>query len=229
MDADFHSAHPSAPVEAVLADNLPPSALSDEARRALVYLLRHGVILASEKARLFDTVCRYQAPIRAHLADVFLRLVLDDRQGVVFVAAAEAEAGDGEEGADEGGAVSLINRRTLTLYDTLLLLVLRKHYQERENAGEQKIIIDLERISASLSPFLPLTDHAALDKKRLLARIGKMLEHKLLQAVRGEDERYEITPLIRYVINAETLHRLLAEYRRLLQTQLGGTAAEENV
>ncbi|MCP2040079.1 hypothetical protein L1281_000659 [Neisseria sp. HSC-16F19] len=213
MDADFNPTSPNTRAEAAPADGAPPSALSDEARRTLVYLLRHGVILAAEKARLFDTLCRYQAPVRAHLADVFLRLVLDERQGVAFVAAAEQEDGDEEEG---GTPVSLINRRTLTLYDTLLLLVLRKHYQERENAGEQKIIIDLERIGASLSPFLPLTNHAALDKKHLLVRIGKMVEHKLLQAVRGEDERYEITPLIRYVVNAETLHRLLAEYRRML-------------
>jgi hypothetical protein len=33
--------------------------------------------------------------------------------------------------------------------------------------------------------------------------------------VRGDDERFEITPVIRYVVNADFLGRLLAEYERL--------------
>ncbi len=198
----------------------PVASMTDEVKRVLVYLLRQGVVLAATKPKIFDVLCRHQISIRRHLADVYLSLVLDERQGVAFVSAADhpadnAEADTSEEEA-ENAPVSLISRRTLTLFDTLLLLMLRKHYQERETAGEQKIIIDLERISANLSPFLPLTDHAALEKKRLTARVNAMIERKLLSTVRNEEERYEITPLIRYVVNAEMLNSLLAQYQHLL-------------
>ena len=36
-------------------------------------------------------------------------------------------------------------------------------------------------------------------------------------ALSGEDERVEISPVIRYVVNADYLEHLLAEYRRLAE------------
>lgn len=184
---------------------LPP-----EARRALVSLLRHGVVLASQKANLFESICRYQDAVRGHLADIYLKLVLDQRTGVAFVAGLDEDDSEQEE-----EAVSLISRRTLTLYDTLLLLILRKHYQERETAGEQRIVIDSEKIEANLSPFLPLTNSTRSDRRKLDSALKKMSEKHILSAVRGSDDRFEITPIIRYVVNAGFLESMLAEYTRL--------------
>ncbi len=183
---------------------LPP-----EARRALVSLLKYGVILAAQKSKLFECICRYQSPVRSHLADVYLKLVLDEKTGVAFV------AGLDESDDEDLDAVSLITRRTLSIYDTLLLLVLRKHYQERERAGEQRIIIDIERIEANLSPFLPLTNSTKSDRRKLIAALKKMLEKRILSMVRGSGDRLEITPIIRYVVNAQFLEQMLEEYQGL--------------
>lgn len=180
-----------------------------EARRALVSLLKYGVILASQKGKLFDAICRYQSAVRNHLADVYLKLVLDEKTGVAFVS-------QKDEGDDvDLDAVSLITRRTLSLYDTLLLLVLRKHYQDRESSGEQRIIIDIERIEANLTPFLPLTNSMKSDRRKLIAALNKMIEKRLLTKVRGSNDRLEITPVIRYVVNAEFLEKMLEEYQGL--------------
>lgn len=206
---------------ALNSGTMPP-----EARRALVNLLRQGVILAGQKSNLFDSICRYQDAVRSHLADVYLKLVLDQRAGVAFIAGLD-------ESDVEEAAVSLITRRTLSLYDTLLLLVLRKHYQERETAGEQRIIIDIERIEANLSPFLPLTNSTRSDRKKLDASLQKMVERHILSSVRGSDDRFEITPIIRYVVNAEFLESMLAEYKQLaldagLNTELPGNVEIEH-
>ncbi len=184
-------------------------AMPPEARRALVSLLRQGVILANQKSNLFETICRYQDDVRNHLADVYLKLILDQRAGVAFVAGLDESDGAEEE------SVSLITRRTLSLYDTLLLLVLRKHYQERETAGEQRIIIDIERVESNLSPFLPLTNSTRSDRKKLDASLVKMIERHILSSVRGSEDRFEITPIIRYVVNAEFLESMLADYKQL--------------
>lgn len=181
-----------------------------EVRRALVSLLRFGVILAPKKAKLFESVCRYQAEIRQHLADMYMNLVLDEKAGIAFV------AGVAEEDFDEDDEpVSLITRRTLSLYDTLLLLVLRKHYQEREKSGEHHVVIDIERVESYLTPFLPLTNSTKSDKRKLGAAMKRMVEKRILSAVRGSDDRFEITPIIRYVVNAAFLEEMLAEYVRL--------------
>jgi hypothetical protein len=193
---------------------LPP-----EARRALVSLLKQGVILASHKALLFEAVCRYQLQLRQHLADMYLGLSLDEKAGLAFI----VQQGEAELNGDDE-AVSLISRRTLSLYDTLLLLVLRKHYQERESTGEQRIIIDIERIEASLTPFLALGNSSRADRRKLDVALRKMIERRLLAVVRGDDSRFEITPVIRYVVNAEFLERLLADYQRLADE--GGLATQ---
>jgi len=200
--------------EAMLAgkEQMPP-----EARRALVNLLRQGVILASQKAKLFESLCRHQQAVRVHLADIYLKLVLDEKAGIAFIA--NIDEGDIVSTDDSSyDPIFLIIRRTLTLYDTLLLLVLRKHYQEREVAGEQRIIIDVERIEANLTPFLTLTNSSKSDRARLQTALKKMSEKKIIALVHdGSQDRYEITPVIRYVVNAELLESLLKEYIRLAQ------------
>ena len=202
------SEHPESSA-GVSGDN---SELPHEARRVLVYLMRQGVVLGAQKPKVFEALCRHEGVIRRHLAEVYLRLVLDEKAGVAFVALIETE---GNENPVDDEAVALISKRTLSLYDTLLLLVLRRHYQERESAGEQKITIDLERLESYLTPFLPLTNHARADRKKLNGAIQKLIQRKVLAAARGSEDRYEITPVIRYVVDAAFLESMLDEYLRL--------------
>ena len=193
--------------------------LPHEARRALVYLLRQGSALARQKSEIFELICRYQDSLRNHLENMYLRLVIDERYGVAFIANAHNDEDD------EGESVRLIIRRTLTLYDTLLILVLRKYYQDRETQGEHKIVIDIETIEAGLSPFLPLTNSTRSDRKQLGASLKRMIEKRILGIVRGSEERFEISPLIRYVVSAEFLQHMLNEYRRLAGEQSGDEQA----
>jgi len=206
------------------------SDMPHDARRVLVHLMRQGSVMASQKPKLFEQLCRYELAIRKHLSEVYLQLVLDQKSGVAFVASIASEhvgnvEDDGleDEAADSDESATLIPKRTLSLFDTLILLVLRKHYQDRESAGEQKITIDIERLESYLTPFLPITDHASKDRKKLLVRVKEMVKRKVLSTIRGEEDRYEITPIIRYVVNAGFLETMLAEYTALAQEQLNET------
>ncbi|PHM47426.1 DUF4194 domain-containing protein [Xenorhabdus miraniensis] len=197
----------------ILNDTMDNKGMPVEARQVLVALLRHGVVLSSQKIKLFASLCRYQNDIRKYLSDIYLKLVLDERSGVAFIANINDEEDKESLGMDENEeTLSVISRRTLSLYDTLLLLVLRKHYQDRESFGEQKIIIDIERIESNLTPFLPLTNSTKSDRKKLNGALTKMVTKKILSQVRGSDDRFEITPIIRYVVNAEFLEKMLADY-----------------
>lgn len=187
-----------------------------EAKRALVSLLRFGVILASQKIKLFETICHYKTSIDTHLADVYLKLILDQPNGVAYVEQMN-------DTIDEDDEVSpLIIKRPLSVYDTILLLVLRKYYQERETAGEKKIIVDIERIETFLSPFLPLTNSSKSDRRTLTISVNRMKERHILATVRGCDDRFEITPIIRYIVNAAFLESMLQEYQKLSQAAQSG-------
>ena len=202
-----------------------------DARRALIYLSQQGVILHSAKPQLFDNIVRHQTSIRRHLSEIYCSLIIDEHSGVAFVARADFVAENHEqltgldnfendtEQAELDGedTTSMIQKRTLNVYDTLLLLNLRKYYQERQNLGETEIIIDIEKLESLMSPFLPLTDHGSKDKKKLSARLEHFAKnHKLVTLKRGNVERYEITPMIRYVVNASLLQAMLNEYIALL-------------
>ncbi|MFW2439958.1 MAG: DUF4194 domain-containing protein [Arenicellales bacterium] len=183
--------------------------LPTDARRCLVSLLRHGVILANNKQQLFEILVKEQAPIQDHLADMFLRVLIDEPAGVAVLLQQEMDENE--------DSVSLITQRPLSLYDSLLLLILRKHFQERETAGEQRIYIDIDRIESRLTPFLPLTNNSRSDRRKLGSSLKKMKDKRLLQSVPGDDERFEITPVIRYVVNAEFLEQMLDEYQAMAE------------
>ena len=198
-----------------ITDKKDTSLMPPEAKKALVSLLRYGVILAAQKINLFQILCRYQHDIRHHLSNMYLKLILDDKMGVAYIESISDDELNADDETNDDEATSLITRRTLTLYDTLLLLVLRKHYQERETSGEQKVVIDVERIEANLTPFLALTNSSKSDRRKLSSALTKLHDKKIISTLRGTKDRFEITPIIRYVVNAEFLESLLQEYIKL--------------
>lgn len=202
--------------------NENPGQLPHEARRALIYLLRQGSALARQKSEIFKLICRYQDSLRNHLENMYLRLAIDERYGIAFIANAHNDEDEDDE------SVRLITRRTLTLYDTLLILVLRKYFQDRETQSEHKIVIDIESIEAGLSPFLPLTNSTRSDRRQLVTSLKRMIEKRILGVVRGSEERFEISPLVRYVVSAEFLQHMLSEYRRLAGEQSGDEQARDD-
>ncbi|CAI8891901.1 DUF4194 domain-containing protein [Pseudomonas serbica] len=185
-----------------------------EARRALRLLLNTGVVRAEKKRLAFEALCLHEALIGAHLANMMLRMVLDQKAGIAILLEQDLSESETEDLTDEDGS-SLVGKRTMPLYDTLVLLVLRKYYQEREVIGENKVMIDVDTIAELMTPFLKLTNSSALERKTLNGSIAKLREKRLLANVRGDGDRLEITPVIRYVVNADFLNTLLSEYQQL--------------
>jgi hypothetical protein len=209
----------------LVAENQAATAgrLPAEARRALVELMRQGVVVAESRRLVFDALCAHRTLIADHLADMYLRVLIDESAGLALLLNAQSGGNDDEE----EDAAALISRRTLTVYDTLLLIVLRKNFLDRETAGDIRIRIDVAQIEALLMPFLPLTGSTNSDRKKLNGAVEGMKRRKILNAVRGEDERVEISPVIRYVVNAEYLEHLLEEYRHLAEEARAGIEAPD--
>ncbi|WP_024656997.1 DUF4194 domain-containing protein [Pseudomonas syringae USA007] len=201
-----------------------------EARRALRLLLNTGVVRAEKKRLAFEALCQHRALITAHLANMLLCMTLDQKAGIAILLEQDLSESEFEDLTDEDGS-SLVGKRTMPLYDTLVLLVLRKYYQEREVIGENKVIIDVDTIAELMTPFLKLTNSSALERKTLNGSIAKLREKRLLANVRGDGERLEITPVIRYVVNADFLNTLLSEYQLLAErgSVMGQQEVEDDV
>ena len=212
-------------VTALNAD-APYGTLAAEARRALVTLLKQGVILGAEKRLLFDAVCKYEIDIRHQLANLYLELMLDHRLEVAVLVQKHEDTDT--EGPDQS-FIKLIQTRPLTLFDSLVILVLRKHYQQREAIGETRTLIELDQIAEQLVPFLPITNNESLDRKRLNAALEKLKDNKIITRVRGDSDRVEITPVIRFVIDSSYLSELEKEYRQLGQPEPNAHSASPRI
>ncbi len=181
-----------------------------DVRRALVYLMRNGAVFDQDKPHIYKTLTQYEQEIRQHLANFCLQVVHDAQQKYLFLA-------DYEGDTEEEDFPSLISKRTLSLYDTIILLILRKHYQERDRAGEAVIMIDFEKILDELQPFIGLISNENLERKKVSGRLEEFAKRRLLQKDSGTEGRYQITPIICYVVNSHFLTELLSAYETIAQ------------
>ncbi len=186
--------------------------LSPEVRHALIYLLRQGVVRFATKRNIFEQLQQHELLVNDHLADMYLRMLIDERAGIIVLLQNEIDEDEEEESR------ALMNRRTLSIDETLTLIILRKYFQEREAAGEQQIFIDTDWLNAQLVPYSELSNSSKTEQRRLSGLINSMKEWHILATVRGESDRFEILPVIRYVVSAEALAELLAEYQRIIAT-----------
>ncbi|MEC9360188.1 MAG: DUF4194 domain-containing protein [Pseudomonadota bacterium] len=210
MNSDFGEASaptgdadPASGAGGMFKGQLPPAG-----RRALTELLSRGALTAAGRPAAYDAIRLNRDRIEELLGDLNLELVLDATTGIAAVRAPETV--DGDEGTHP-----LLRKRPLSLYDTLLALVLRRHYRERENAGDTKIVIDVAGIQAALAPFLPLTKSDALDRKQLNGAVDRFKEWAIVMPVRGSDDQFEISPVIRIVISLDWLEKVLREYEEM--------------
>ncbi|WP_157954921.1 DUF4194 domain-containing protein [Ignatzschineria ureiclastica] len=191
-------------------DDLQSMLLPLEVRRALVYLMRHGAVFDQDKPHIYKILTQYEQEIRQHLANFCLQVIHDSQQKYLFLA-------DYEGDTEEEEFPSLISKRTLSLYDTIILLILRKHYQERDRAGEAVIMIDFEKLLDELQPFIGLIANENLERKKVSGRLEEFAKRRLLQKASGTEGRYQITPIICYVVNSHFLTELLSAYEAIAQ------------
>lgn len=184
-----------------------------EASRALVYLLRHGVVRSQDKQQIFQALCKYEEIIDTQLKILFLEMILDKKNGFAML---KQKEGDNEVDDDEIGS-GLIIRYTLSYYDSLVLLMLRKHFKDRENAGEQTVFIHPDQLETMLHPFLSVSKSDRMDRKVLHGALKRLKDKKIITQPRGDRERYEILPTIRHVVNVDFLEVMLEEYKVLAE------------
>lgn len=189
--------------------NVSESSLPPELKKSLVHLYRSGSILMSQNKDRYEILCRYENDVRKHLSDVYMDVIFDKKAGHIFTQVLEPDDSDED-------FVRLVTVRRLSLYQSILLVVIRKYFQERETAGEQHIVIDLDRLESFLVPYLDLSHSSRKEQEKLRKAVSALVDKRILISIRGEQERFQISPIIRNVVNAEFLENLLEEYQRML-------------
>lgn len=182
-----------------------------EAKRALVQLLRGPVVTHDTHRQQWSAILTHRTEIERRLADVFLDLVLDEDDGIAFTRPQPAP--DDPRLAPP----QVLRTETLTFMDTLVVLALR--YQLLVGTPGQRVIVDYDDIVADMDPYRGryTTDDAGF-RKRINASWEKMKKYSLVSAA-DSPGRFEVSPVLRQLFDAEEVALVEAEYRRLLDAR----------
>jgi hypothetical protein len=191
-----------------------------EARRVLVQLLSGPSLDGRRHGRLWPALLRYQEPVRSRLADLFLELVLDPDAQVAFVR--QADTGELE-------SPILLRRTRLTFLESVLLLYLRQLLADAEVRGERAVVSAAEmREQMKLYEHSLNTDRAGFDK-RIAAAMEKVKKNSLISAIRGSEDRFEISPTLKLLFSAEQIVELTRVYAaERLQPAAAAEEEEQN-
>jgi hypothetical protein len=147
------------------------------------------------------------------LSEVFLDLVIDRERKVAFTRPAETGELD----------PPVLQRSTpLSYLESVLLLHLRQILVDADTRGERAVVEEADLLDTIAVYAGGAGVDQVLATKRMNAAIDKMRKNTVLQSIRGEDRRFEVSPTLRLLFPAEEVAALSKVYRELL----GGNGAE---
>lgn len=185
--------------------------LIERSRRALVDLVKGPYLARARRRELWEALLADERAIRSRLHDLFLDLVIDRDHEFAFVQPAPFD-----------GAPEVVRSRSLTFMDTAVLLILRQTLLTEEGRG--RVIVGQDELIDQLSVYRKGRDEADF-RKRVNASWSNMLTLGLLHST--EEGRAEISPIVRFLIDAERVGQIQAAYDAVAGGERSGDAVTE--
>ena len=184
-------------------------------RDALVHLIKRGLIDLNKNQSVYKVVREYQTNIRAYLETIYIELVIDDINGFIFTRSSK------RSDEHEGEKLLWARGREETYHQSLVYLVIRRHYHDREMAGETQIFIDAEYISAELQKYWNESASGTKDQKKTDVCMKRAVDDNILiKPKQSEGGRYRISPMIKHQLSMDYLQSTLKNYRESLYIEL---------
>ena len=155
--------------------------------------------------RLWPSLVADEAAIRERLGDLFLELVLDREAGLAFVRNMSSPDSD---------LPRVIRSTPLTLVDTVIVLFLRDRLL-RAAASDRRVFVGRDEIDDATSVYRAASGTDAVGfARRVNASVEKLKNANVLLGT-GEEERYEVSPILGMVFDADEVLAVTAELRGL--------------
>nr|VDG64128.1 Uncharacterised protein [Streptococcus thermophilus] len=180
--------------------------LSLSSRRALVDLLKGPLITKERKKDTWKAITDDTEALRSRLHEVFLELVLDEEAGIAFTRHLRPERSDVH-------VPPVLRTETLTHLQTAILLQLR--HELGMSAPGERVVVGEEELFDAINYVRAIDNrNEAGFKKRFDAAIRKIKDYNLLTDTETEG-RHLVSPVLRHIFDADTVHSLREEYLRL--------------
>jgi hypothetical protein len=188
--------------------------LAMDTRRVLVHLLLGPALDAQRQTKLWPVLLRDEKVLRSRLHDLFLELVVDREQRVAFTRQVVDEAAD---------VPVLLRKQALTFVQSALMLFLRRELTQADARGE-RAVVSQEEMREHLRVFERdgNADRAKFERQASGA-VEKAQQLNLIRRLRGEDDRYEVSPALKLLFPAEEIQALTQTYERLAAAGANGS------
>lgn len=187
--------------------------LPDRTRRVLLRLARGPYLSGAREAQLWSVLLTDESVIRSRLADLFLELVIDRDNEFAFV-----------RNAPSDDAPKAVRSEALTFLDTAMLLVLRQTLLSEEGRG--RVIVGQSELFEHLAVFRT----ADRDEKDFASRLNSSwnkMQNKLRVLHAVGDDRAEISPVLRLIVDADQIRAITSEYQRIALEGSGEVASDQ--
>lgn len=183
-------------------------------KRVVQEMLRAGFIEAEEQSSLYEETKRHQVEVNIALEPLDLWMMVDEMRGVALLKV--VEGAEGENGEDSWSH-PLVRRQRLTLEQSLMVALLRRHFVVREQErglGMERVKVAVDDLVEELNIFLGDSGSDQKNERRVLTLLEKLRGHNVVSEV---DKNQEITvrPLIVYLADPANLKALLEQYKRV--------------
>lgn len=192
--------------------------LTLDSRRALVQLLKGPLMRKSKHPDLWSAVITDTEALRSRLADVFLDLIIDEEAGIAFTRMVTVD--------NDLKVPAVLRVDRLKHVDTLILLHLRSELG-LSTPGE-RVIIDAEELRDQVRSYQRSDDlDDAAYTKRFNAAITRIRNTYNLLDDTETAGRYEVSPVLRHIFDADTVTALRDEYARYAAKDKTSSAKDE--
>jgi hypothetical protein len=188
--------------------------LVEQSRRAMLALIKGPYLSGANAPGLWAALLGDETSIRSRLHELFLEVTIDRVGEFAFVR---------NVATDEIKVPSTVRSTALTFMDTAMLLVLRQMLLAGE--GEGRVIVGRDEVFEQLLVYRSADRDETDFDKRMNSSWQNMKSRLRVIHAAGAEERAEISPVLRLIVDAEQISAIGAEYRRLA-TADGGPAGE---
>ncbi|TFC50338.1 MULTISPECIES: DUF4194 domain-containing protein [unclassified Cryobacterium] len=190
--------------------------IGEQSRRALLELIKGPYLSGVKAPALWSALLADEVGIRSRLHELFLELVIDRVGEFAFVR---------NVSTTELKVPSTVRTAALTFLDTAMLLVLRQMLLAGEGGG--RVIVGQEDVFEQLRVYRTVDRDESDFNKRLNSTWLKMKNTLRVIHQAGAEDRAEISPVLRLIVDAEQIAAISGEYKRIAAS--GGAGSHTNV
>lgn len=198
----------------------------EEVKRVVQELLRVGFVDADEQQALYDAVKRWHERIAVVLEPLDLAVQVDEVRGVavlrvrvVDIVGDDAVVDAGDEELDAAWSHALVRRQRLTLEQSLMVALLRRHFVVREQErglGVEKVRVAVDELVEEMKVFLGDSGSDQQNERRVLTLLEKLRLHGVVSEV-DTNQEVVVRPLIVYLADPASLKGLLEQMKNLVE------------